>query len=373
MMDGGPVRRRDRRAGGPVTAHVTRLSAAWSIGANPNGGYAVQPVLRALCDVADRPDPASVTVHYLRPALGDADGRDRHRGRAGRPPGDERGRHARPGRRRAVDGRRRAQRPRRTPASDVPDPGHHACPRRTSRRRRAAWTGPSSTRASSCRSCRGSTCGSAGDAAVERRRRRGVDPAAATAPRRRRPRSSCSPTPSRRPCTPSSTRVGWVPTLELTVHVRRRPAAGWVQARLECDDVADGWMIETGSLWDETGALVARSRQLGLVMRPRGDGSFAGRCRRVPRNLHDGCVAGPSHPDVAARAARRRGAPRLVRRPRRGLVGGRCADHRTARRLRVRAHRRAHLAVVRRRAHAPRTTTWPWRARCSPTPSSRSS
>ncbi len=61
-------------------------------------------------------------------------------------------------------------------------------------------------------------------------------------------------------------RVGWVPTLELTVHVRRRPAAGWVQARLECDDVADGWMIETGSLWDETGALVARSRQLGLVM-----------------------------------------------------------------------------------------------------------
>ena len=61
-------------------------------------------------------------------------------------------------------------------------------------------------------------------------------------------------------------RVGWVPTLELTVHVRRRPAAGWVQARLECDDVAGGWMIETGSLWDETGTLVARSRQLGLVM-----------------------------------------------------------------------------------------------------------
>ena len=52
-------------------------------------------------------------------------------------------------------------------------------------------------------------------------------------------------------------RVGWVPTLELTVHVRRRPAAGWVQARLECDDVAGGWMVESGTLWDETGAVVA--------------------------------------------------------------------------------------------------------------------
>ena len=61
-------------------------------------------------------------------------------------------------------------------------------------------------------------------------------------------------------------RVGWVPTLELTVHVRRRPAPGWVQARFECDDLAGGRMIETGALWDSTGALVARSRQLGVLL-----------------------------------------------------------------------------------------------------------
>ena len=60
--------------------------------------------------------------------------------------------------------------------------------------------------------------------------------------------------------------VGWVPTIEITVHVRRRPAPGWVVARLECDDLAGGRMIETGSLWDSTGALVARSRQLGLLL-----------------------------------------------------------------------------------------------------------
>ena len=61
-------------------------------------------------------------------------------------------------------------------------------------------------------------------------------------------------------------RVGWVPTIELTVHVRRRPVDGWIQARFECDDLAGGRMIESGTLWDESGRLVARSRQLGLLL-----------------------------------------------------------------------------------------------------------
>jgi acyl-CoA thioesterase len=60
--------------------------------------------------------------------------------------------------------------------------------------------------------------------------------------------------------------VGWVPTVELTVHVRRRPAPGWIQARFECDDLIDGRMIESGALWDSNGELVARSRQLGLLL-----------------------------------------------------------------------------------------------------------
>ncbi len=60
--------------------------------------------------------------------------------------------------------------------------------------------------------------------------------------------------------------VGWVPTIELTVHVRRRPASGWVLARFDCDDVEGGRMIESGTLWDSAGAVVARSRQLGLVL-----------------------------------------------------------------------------------------------------------
>ena len=42
---------------------------------------------------------------------------------------------------------------------------------------------------------------------------------------------------------------------------------GWVQARFETDSLHFGRMIETGWLWDSTGALVAQSRQLGLVRR----------------------------------------------------------------------------------------------------------
>ena len=60
--------------------------------------------------------------------------------------------------------------------------------------------------------------------------------------------------------------VGWVPTIELTVHVRRKPADGWIQARFECDDLIGGRLIESGTLWDSTGRVVARSRQLGLLL-----------------------------------------------------------------------------------------------------------
>jgi len=59
--------------------------------------------------------------------------------------------------------------------------------------------------------------------------------------------------------------IGWVPTIELTVHVRRRPAPGWIKACFVTDDLAEGRMIESGCLWDSKGRLVAEARQLGLV------------------------------------------------------------------------------------------------------------
>jgi acyl-CoA thioesterase len=62
--------------------------------------------------------------------------------------------------------------------------------------------------------------------------------------------------------------VGWVPTIELTVHLRARPAPGWMIGRFCAHDLADGRVIEDGALWDARGRLVAQSRQLALVRQP---------------------------------------------------------------------------------------------------------
>ncbi|MEU4745617.1 thioesterase family protein [Actinosynnema sp. NPDC023658] len=55
-----------------------------------------------------------------------------------------------------------------------------------------------------------------------------------------------------------------VPTIELTIHLRRQPAPGWVQARMRATRLAGGLVEEDAQLWDSTGRLVAQARQLGL-------------------------------------------------------------------------------------------------------------
>ena len=63
-------------------------------------------------------------------------------------------------------------------------------------------------------------------------------------------------------------RMGWAPTLELTAHVRARPAPGWLRVRHATRNLAGGMFEEDCEVWDEAGRLVAQSRQLARVPRP---------------------------------------------------------------------------------------------------------
>lgn len=246
---------------------TTVPSPEWNIGENANGGYALSSALRAAGAAVDHPDPLSVTTHFLRPLRPDGTAAEidvdvvkagrstsvvrtilRHRGResltvlaafgdlsspaSGAPGSLAPTAPSIPGPDDCLDRSRLEQGVdlpilRRLDVRIHPERAHHA----------------------------------ASDDAVVEGWIRFAD---------RTPTSAAALVlfadafpPS---LFPKFGRVGWVPTVELTVHVRQRPAPGWIQARFECDDLVDGRMIETGTLWDATGRVVARSRQLGLLL-----------------------------------------------------------------------------------------------------------
>jgi acyl-CoA thioesterase len=62
---------------------------------------------------------------------------------------------------------------------------------------------------------------------------------------------------------------GWAPTLELTAHIRAKPAPGWLRVVHSTRNFAGGFLEEDAEVWDSTGRLVAQSRQLARAPRPR--------------------------------------------------------------------------------------------------------
>jgi Thioesterase-like superfamily len=61
--------------------------------------------------------------------------------------------------------------------------------------------------------------------------------------------------------------VAWVPTVELTVHIRGVPAPGPLRCSFRSRFIRDGLLDEDGEIWDSTGVLVCQSRQLALMPR----------------------------------------------------------------------------------------------------------
>ncbi|MET9328369.1 thioesterase family protein [Tsukamurella sp. NPDC003166] len=59
--------------------------------------------------------------------------------------------------------------------------------------------------------------------------------------------------------------VGWAPTLTLTASVRREPAPGWLRFRASAPVVGQRWFEEDHLLVDESGQVVATSRQLAMM------------------------------------------------------------------------------------------------------------
>lgn len=60
---------------------------------------------------------------------------------------------------------------------------------------------------------------------------------------------------------------GWVPTVELTVHIRARPAPGPVLVSILSENLAGGFLEEDVQVWDGDDRLVAQARQLARVGR----------------------------------------------------------------------------------------------------------
>lgn len=61
--------------------------------------------------------------------------------------------------------------------------------------------------------------------------------------------------------------TNWVPTVEMTVHVRSVPVPGPVACFFSTRHLQDGLLEEDGEIWDSSGRLVAQSRQLALAPR----------------------------------------------------------------------------------------------------------
>ncbi|MBU6270206.1 MAG: thioesterase family protein [Betaproteobacteria bacterium] len=240
-----------------------RVHAAWNIGTNPNGGYLLSLAADALRQACPgHPDPLSITVHYLRPGVPDTDCRIRtQRLRAGRTLSTARATLEQQGEARievlaAMGDLAGADQPVLVPPPPVLPPPEQ-CEPRTGEAQSLML--PILQRLDIRLAPEEAVPGKAGRPQVTGwirfRDGREPDPMACLLFADTFPPSVMGLLGN----------VGWVPTVELTVQVRHRPAPGWMLGQFRTLDFSDGRIIEDGALWDSTGRLVAQARQLALV------------------------------------------------------------------------------------------------------------
>jgi acyl-CoA thioesterase len=253
-------------AAGSVAAFAGQVSPAWNIGANPNGGYLLALAAQAMCQrTPTQPDPLSITVHYLRPGLSAQPCRiDTQLLRSGRTLSTVRGTLLQDGQARLellatmghLGDAGAAPKPLLTlPPPDMPPP--EACPGRSAPAQGVGL--PILQRLDVRLHPDDAVPGAAGRAEL-RGWIRFTDGRASDA-------LACLLMADAFPPAVFGLfgLVGWVPTLELTVHLRRRPVPGWLLGRFWSHDLSDGRVVEDGALWDAGGHLVVQSRQLALV------------------------------------------------------------------------------------------------------------
>ena len=62
---------------------------------------------------------------------------------------------------------------------------------------------------------------------------------------------------------------GWVPSLELTVHLKQTPTSGPLRMRGKTDFITSGFLEEDDEIWDSKGNLIGLARQMAKLRMPK--------------------------------------------------------------------------------------------------------
>ena len=211
--------------------YSAELAAGWDILGATNGGYVLAVLARAMADAADRESPASITCHYLKPIGASPVRMATDEVKQGRRLATMRGSMSKDGKLLAealgAFGAYQPAAPMQLSNGSPPDiPPLEECVR--IRSAAATWDGPPDE----------------------------VPPV----PPPFMDRVDLPPTTFN-----AGLPIAWTPTVELTVHVRAKPAPGPLRLDYRSRFVAQDRLEVDGLIWDSDDSLIVQSRQLALV------------------------------------------------------------------------------------------------------------